>query len=1080
MKNHKTLRLKFISFFVFLFSISILNSQTVHPGYLDGHIWFKLKNTAPIASSVDLQGNSQINNQNLNVNNYPFLVSALKNIDIINFSRPYFMVKEEKIKNVYRLEVADFDKIDLIISQLNKISEIEYAEKVPLFKKTLTPNDPSYNSSNAWGLYQIQASTAWDVSVGNSNIIVAIVDDAVEITHSDLSPAIWTNPGEIPNNGIDDDNNGYVDDVNGFDVADDDNDPNPDSPISSYDHGTHVAGIAGAATNNNTGIASIGFGVSLLPVKATNSATAVTHGYDGVIYAVNAGAHVINMSWGGSNSSTTGQNIVDWAYNQNIVLVGAAGNDDVSTQHYPAAYSNVIAVASTTVGDAKSGFSNYGSWIDISAPGSAIYSTIPGNGYATKQGTSMASPMVAGLCGLMLSLNPTLPPSNIKSCLLNSADNIDAANASYVGQLGAGRINALAAMNCISATLSLPPTANFSSNTQNILEGQSVTYTDLSTYNPQTWSWTFPGGSPASFIGQTPPPITYNTAGTYNATLIVTNSNGTDTEVKSSYIVVNSLTGCDTISNTMPNDQIVTWTWGAPNGYIGGHNFIKVKSIADKYSGLGPTYIMGASFYFTKGETTDPNSKITVTVWDDNAGEPGTVVYTEDVLIQEIVDNINGAGAGFFYPTNVNFDTPVIVTTNDFYIGYQMTYSPGDTVSCALTENLNTSPTRPNTVWYYVDPNDDPLGTGGGWINIENLSNGSQWSPHIYPRITQTAPTAVITSNSPICEGEFISLDGSTSPNAINWDWIINGTNNPNQNGANPSVIMPSSGSYTSYLIAYNSCGFYHVDSIVVDVNPSPNINITASADTICPGNTSNLTASGAATYSWSPSATLNNAGIPNPVASPANSTTYTVVGSSSLGCTNDASISIVVDNTSPVASFIADNDTICEGDVLNLNGAISSNASTYNWTFNGANPTSSASSSPSITYPSSGTFVFDLVVSNTCSQTDIASGQVVVLPTSASACSPSTNTHDVSNESSIYTFMDMDRSILNVVFDENLSINAEIEIINTAGQLLYTSAKLNIYKGDIVKIDISNFSNGMYFLNVKHNYIQDSIKFIK
>ena len=387
------------------------------------------------------------------------------------------MVKEEKIKNVYRLEVADFNKVDLIISQLNKISDIEYAEKVPLFKKTLTPNDPSYNSSNAWGLYQIQASTAWDVSVGNSNIIVAIVDDAVEITHSDLSPSIWTNPGEIPNNGIDDDNNGYIDDVNGFDVADDDNDPNPDSPISSYDHGTHVAGIAGAATNNNTGIASIGFGVSLLPVKATNSATAVTHGYDGVIYAVNAGAHVINMSWGGSNSSTTGQNIVDWAYNQNIVLVGAAGNDDVSTQHYPAAYTNVIAVASTTVGDAKSGFSNYGSWIDISAPGSAIYSTIPGNGYATKQGTSMASPMVAGLCGLMLSLNPTLPPSNIKSCLLNSADNIDAANASYVGQLGAGRINALAAMNCISATLSLPPTANFSSNTQNILEGQSVTYT---------------------------------------------------------------------------------------------------------------------------------------------------------------------------------------------------------------------------------------------------------------------------------------------------------------------------------------------------------------------------------------------------------------------------------------------------------------------------------------------------------------------------------------------------------------------------------------------------------------------------
>ena len=1055
-------------------------SQTFHSNYLDGHIWLKLNNNVPLNASISIEGDIKQDYLNLNVDDYPFLIPVLKGINITKFSRPYHMVKEEKIKNVYRLEFTNFNKVDKIINALNKLSFIDYAEKVPLFKKSVTPNDPSFNSSNAWGLYQIQASAAWDVSVGSASVVVAIVDDAVETTHSDLSAVIWTNSGEIANNGIDDDNNGYIDDVNGYDVADLDNDPNPDSPISSYDHGTHVAGIAGAATNNNNGIASIGFGVSILPVKATNSATAVTHGYDGVVYSVNAGADVINMSWGGSNSSTTGQNIVNWAYNQNIVLVGAAGNDDVSTEHYPAAYSNVIAVASTTVGDSKSGFSNYGSWIDISAPGSAIYSTIPGNAYSTKQGTSMASPMVAGLCGLMLSLNPTLPPSNIKSCLLNSADDLDASNPSYIGQLGAGRINALAAMNCISATLNLAPQANFSSDLQNILEGQSVTFTDLSTYNPQSWSWSFSGGTPSTYSGQTPPAITYNTAGSYDVTLIVTNSNGTDTELKSAHVVVNSLSGCDTISNTIPNDQILTWTWGAPNGYIGGHNFIKVKSIADKFSGFGPTNIMGTSFFFTRGETNDPNAFVTITVWEDNGGQPGTAIYTEDVLLDVIEDNITSAGAGFFYPTNVNFDTPVSVSTNDFYIGYQITYSAGDTLSCALTENLNTNAGRPNTLWYYIDPADDPLNTGGGWMEVETLtSTGSQWSMHTYPRITQTAPSAVISSNTPVCEGEFINFDGTASPNTINWEWIINGTNQTNQTGSNPSVIMNNAGSYTTYLIAYNSCGFYHVDSLVVTVNSSPNINISASQDTICTGGSTTLTASGATSYSWSPAASLSNSNISNPVASPTNTTTYTVIGTSG-GCSNDASFSVIVDNTPPVASFISDNDTICEGDVLNLNGAVSSNASSYSWNFNGATPSSSTSSSPSVSYSGSGTFSFDLTVTNTCSQSDIVSGQVVVLPTSSALCTPSSEIVDLSNQANIITYMDLDRNTLHVVFNKTDVEKLELEIMNTAGQLIYNEIKSNLQKGDLLKIDITNLSNGMYFLNINQQLSNESIKFIK
>ena len=1084
MKNYQMKKLKklqsicFTLALIFIFNISF--SQTIHKDYLDGHIWIKLKNNVPLIASMDITSGAQKNNFDLDINDFPFLNSALKNINVSKFSRPYFMVSDEQIKNVYRIEFTDHYKVDDIIKNLSQLDCIEYAEKIPFLKKTLTPNDPSFNSSNAWGLYQIQADAAWNVSTGNANVVVAIVDDAVEITHSDLSASIWNNPGEIPNNGIDDDNNGYIDDVNGFDVADSDNDPNPDNPVSSYDHGTHVAGIAGATTDNNTGIASIGFGISLLPVKATNSATGVTHGYDGIVYAVNAGADVINMSWGGSGSSTTGQNIINWANNQNIVLVAAAGNDDVSTIFYPAGYTNVIAVASTTVGDAKSGFSNYGTWIDISAPGSAILSTIPGNGYAVKQGTSMASPMVAGLCGLMLSLNPTLPPSNIKSCLLSSADNIDAANSSYVGELGAGRINALAAMNCISATLNLSPVADFSANMFNILEGQSINFNDLSTYNPQSWSWTFSGGTPATFSGQNPPAITYNTAGTYDVSLTVTNANGNDSEIKSAYITVNSLTGCDTISNTVPNDQILTWTWGAPNGFIGGHNFIKPKSIADKFSGLGPTNIMGSRFFFTRGETNDPNAFITITVWEDNAGQPGNIVYTEDVLIEEIENNINGAGAGFFFPTNVNFDTPVAVSTNDFYIGYQITYSAGDTVSCALTENLNTNNARPNTMWYYIDPADDPLNTGGGWMEVESLtSTGSQWSMHAYPRITQTPPTAVLSANDPVCVGEFLDFDGSTSPNTNNWDWIINGTSTSNPTGSNPSVIMSNAGAHTAYLIAYNACGFYHVDSLVVNVDATPTLNVSASQTTICPGGSSNLNVSGANSYLWTPATSLNSNNISNPVATPSGTTTYNVTGTTG-GCSNDASITIIVDDNAPSANLIADNDTICEGETLNLNGAISTNTNTYNWSFNGGDISNSTSSNPSVLYNSAGTYTYTLTVENTCSQTDSVSDQVVVMPASSSYCNSTSGINENSILEDIIVFKTQDNTKLNVLFNNNFNKQTDLYIVSIAGKTIFKKNLDLVKKGDIVGFDISSISEGMYMVNIISESSYESIKFIK
>ena len=269
-----------------------------------------------------------------------------------------------------------------------------YAEKKELHKTCLTPNDTYFTNSfnnGMWCLFQVNAPEAWDISVGDANIVVAVTDDAIQVNHPDLVNKI----------------------VPGRDVVDNDNDPSPCIGNDGF-HGSHVSGTVGAETNNNLGVASIGYNISVMPIKIGNCSTgALTGGYDGIIWAADNGADAINMSWGGGGVSTYGQNVCNYAWNAGVILIAAAGNDNSSQQFYPAAYNNVVSVAATTNGDAKSSFSQYGTWIDVSAPGSSILSTDAGTAYQFLQGTSMASPMVAGLVGLMISHAPSATPQDI-------------------------------------------------------------------------------------------------------------------------------------------------------------------------------------------------------------------------------------------------------------------------------------------------------------------------------------------------------------------------------------------------------------------------------------------------------------------------------------------------------------------------------------------------------------------------------------------------------------------------------------------------------------------------------------------
>lgn len=951
---------------LFLILSTSLFSQNNRSQYQDGKIWVKVKSDYPVYQHIAFDGRSLDDPMNLPLKTLAFVEKLAPQYQIVKLSRPFHMAQNyEPLDNLYQVEFTDFQNADILLKLLSNDPAVEYAEKVPMYyTDVVTPNDPYYNSSYAWGLYKINAGLAWDYSTGSSSVTVAVVDNAIEITHSDLSPNIWTNPGEIPGNGIDDDGNGYIDDVNGYDVADWDNNPNP--PNTSFDHGTHVSGTVGARSNNGSGVASIGYGIRIIPVKSTTNAsspTSVTNGYDGIIYAANSGADVINMSWGGTTYSTTGQNVINYAHNQGCVLVAAAGNDDVSTPHYPSSYNYVISVASTTSTDAKSSFSNYGTDVDVSAPGSSIYSTLPGNTYGYMSGTSMASPLVAGLCGLMLSLNPGLSPEDIETCLKNSCVNIDAQNPSYINQLGAGRINAQAAMSCISSTLAWAPQADFVANVTTVSAGGSVVFTNQSIYNPTSWTWTFTGGTPASYNGQNPPSVTYTTPGTYNVTLQVTNSNGSDTETKTNYITVLPASSCDTLSNTLPGDNIYIRSFGA-NGYLGGHNGYQITRWADKFTNTYPagTSVYFIDYYFVEGMTNSSTAFITATVWDATGagGTPGSVVTSQNVLLQEIEDNQTGTG---FYPTRVVFPSPVALPAGDFFVGFTLTMAAGDSVCLASTQDLAAIPTRPNTVWAYN------TNGSGIWEDFTTYI-APELSFHVYLYATTLPVTASMTPTTPsVCSGDAVNFSSAGSVNASHVEWYFNGSPTDTTSQTNPSVIYNSVGNYTQYLVAYNTCGYYDIDSTVVTVNATPAVSISTSADTICPAGSAALVASGASSYSWLPAASLNNPSISNPTATPATTTTYSVVGTLG-GCTDDAYITIVVDQP-PVAEYSwSPNPVGCNNVPIVFDGSLSDNATNYQWTFENGNPASSSQIFPAVSFPT-GSQNVKLVVENTCGDKD-------------------------------------------------------------------------------------------------------------
>ncbi len=329
-----------------------------------------------------------------------------------------FGARKFQLTDWYRVQVSTSYPLQQILELLNAQPDVIRAEADYVVYPLAVPNDPDYGFQ--WGLENIGAPAAWDVATDASSVTMAVLDTGVDYVHHDLAANMWTNPYEISGKpGVDDDLDGYVDDIYGWDFADSDNNPGPGDSSLQQGHGTHVAGILGAVTNNSIGVAGVCWTAQIMPLRFIGPRGGLTgDAIDATEYAVQHGAKVLNNSWGGASFSQALQDTIYAIGAFDALFIAAAGNDgndNDASPVYPASYPcpNIIAVAASGADDDFVWFeplvythhtwsSNYGaSSVDICAPGDDIWSTLPNNHYGSMNGTSMATPFVSGACALV-------------------------------------------------------------------------------------------------------------------------------------------------------------------------------------------------------------------------------------------------------------------------------------------------------------------------------------------------------------------------------------------------------------------------------------------------------------------------------------------------------------------------------------------------------------------------------------------------------------------------------------------------------------------------------------------------------
>lgn len=879
----------FFASFVTLFfswgctSFSALQAQSAADVFYPGRLWVQM--------NPEVSAGIPHRDREVNVGDFEKIIGEQLSgtMGINEVRKPFHFAKSKDISEVFEIRFSTPHDETYLIGLLEKLPFVNYAERVPVMRPTLTPNDlgPESGTNNQWGLWKISAQAAWDISTGNEVVKVAVVDDAVLVTHPDLIPNL----------------------VAGYDVADDDTDPMPNN--NQMSHGTHVAGIIGAATNNATGVASIGFSIKLLPVKSSNQAQIVTDGYTGVVWAADNGADVINMSWGGTGFSQTGQNIMNYAYNAKCINVAAAGNDNVNTIFYPAGYANVISVASTNTTDAKSSFSNYGTWVDVSSPGSEIRSTyfnasFAGT-YANLSGTSMASPMVAGLAGLVLSVNPEMSQVQATDCILNTTDNIDSFNGGFIGQLGSGRINAHEAVLCALATVNAPPVPIVQALNPLVCPGEPVQFVGNSLGGTATsFQWSFPGGNPSSSTEQNPL-VTYSGMGLFNVSLTTSNDWGSSVVTEAEFVEVSTAAtelfysqNFETGTLAQMGYQIqnpdngITWEVVTVGGSTSGTKAARVNLFS---------YPSNAQRDGMVSPTIDFSGYSNVKLDFKHAHRRRSASFSDSLIIYVSLDG--GAtfphkvfaaaetGQGTFATNSILNQNFVPANGNDWCFG-------GDIGSGCFTVDLSDFDGEPSVRIKFETYNNT-----GNNIYVDDIEiSGSCYLPPV-------APVANFSSlGTQTCAGGTIQFFDQSQNVPSGYSWIFEGGNPGVSNSPAPLVFYDQPGTYAVTLAVTNA---YGTDEIVqsgyITVTDGFELNVAESVVQACQNVPFELSASGADSYTWSPSIGLSATTGSNVTASPNFDVTYTVTGSVG-NCTLQSTVEVIV-GQGPITPIVVSQNNV-------------------------------------------------------------------------------------------------------------------------------------------------------------------------
>ncbi len=552
-------------------------------------------------SGFDIQHDKRANKLQVSVASIQQLVNRH---GVTLMQRQFAAAAAPALEAFYTVRLAPGQDVDLAAAAFAADPAVDHVEKIgihPLSANcaTGTPrpaNDTYYNNPpptfnwpqwDLWNTKGIDAELAWTVQDGDATVVVVAMDTGVKYTHKDLGgnnppgPAdnvtdgnVWVNPFETPGNGIDDEANGFIDDVVGYDfvtgvtgcAAGEDCSTIDNNPMDFNGHGTHTAGTMAAITNNARAVAGIAGGLGDGTVNSVGNgckimcmrigwSDAAGNGFVNMSFAAQAinyvvgmkqrGVNVaaINCSWGSSNSGGIAA-ALDAARDNDILVVKAAGNANSGTADYMGNRTEILVVAATDKAGLKASFSNFGSWVDIAAPGVEIISTyqvgtdpIP-DYVAVLDGTSMSAPHCVGVAGLLESQNTSLTRADKFSLMTGNVCPAGSSN------IGSGILNAKKALDAAGGGGPLPPVAAFVGSPTSGCAPLTVNFTDQSTNSPTSWSWTFGDGGTSTLQN---PSYSYAAAGTYTVALTATNAAGSNTNTKTGYITVS--TGTAPVAN---------------------------------------------------------------------------------------------------------------------------------------------------------------------------------------------------------------------------------------------------------------------------------------------------------------------------------------------------------------------------------------------------------------------------------------------------------------------------------------------------------------------------------------------------